>query len=391
MVLMSCAGTSNPEGSTSGTGLTIEPVMLGIHAYSEKPQTGSGGLRLVCYPNWSQIEPARGQFDWAAADAAVDAARAWGINDILFAFCGTPQWAGSPVADPKNEVLGPGSTSAPKDMNDWRNFIKAFAQHFASRINAYEVWNEATTPQFWQGTPDQMAQMTAIAYEEIHRVDPKAIVTSASMQTHKPTFLAGFIPAYLAGLKARDWPVDVWSGHFYAKDPATRRQQLTTFRDALAKANAPTHPMWDSEVNFDVSGKGGEPDGRITGDRAVAWTVRSYLDTWRSGYQREYWYLWRETYVPFVGIQTRPGDVATHALATFNGWVRGAQFTGCTGQSLVTCNFERDGSTVHITWSESGQPAVLSGGGQVCELPSGDCHAMGANETVGDKPVLIRS
>jgi len=362
-----------------------------MHAYSEKPQTESGSLRLVCYPNWSQIEPERGQFDWTAVDAYVAETEAWGIHDILFSFCGTPEWAGSPVAYPRAEVFGPGSTSAPNDMNDWRNFLKAFVHRFAGRIDAYEVWNEATTPQFWQGTPDQMAQMTAILYEEVHRADPKALVTSASLQTHKPQFLSGFIPAYLAGLKTRGWPVDVWSAHFYAKDPTTRREQLVAFREVITKASAPAHPMWDSEINFDVGAKGGEPDGRITGDRAVAWVVRSYLDTWRSGYDREYWYLWREVYVPFAGIQVRPRDATTQALATFNGWVRGTHFTGCTGQTLVTCNFERDSSTFHITWSESGQLTALSGGGQVCELPVGDCHAMGANETVGEKPVLIRS
>ena len=51
----------------------------------------------------------------------------------------------------------------------------------------------------------------------------------------------------------------------------------------------------------------------------------TFLDGWRTGVRRPYWYLWSADYYSFPGIQMRIGDASTAALNTLGDWVIGAR------------------------------------------------------------------
>ena len=83
--------------------------------------------------------------------------------------------------------------------------------------------------------------------------------------------------------------------------------QIRRVRNDLDRYAAPADlALWDTEVNYEVDRPGGAPDGRITGDKAAAWTAQTYLNGWRNGLRRTFWYLWTADYYPFPGIQMRP-------------------------------------------------------------------------------------
>ena len=390
--------TPLPEGKP----LEIGPAELTIHSFLADPQTKSTSFRMNCYPLWRDVEKKKGEYDWSTFDLALNNQKAWGAQVLMYSFCGTPEWAADGKGtDPSVEVFGPRSAVPPKDLKDFEDYVRAVVKRYKGQISVYETWNEASSPQFWQGTPEQMVEMTKIVQRVVKEEDPAAKTTMASMQTHRTDYYEGFAEPYMAALADADWPFDIYNGHFYPfgeAGPAARRKQIDMFRKSLAKLDAPKKELWDTEVNYYTGVPGGEPNGRITGDRAAAWAVRTYLDGWRKDVPRNYWYFATPEYNAFPGIQTRPGDPATRALATFHDWVLGTTFNGCEQKGdLVNCAFIKDGQQVFIAW---GEPAKgddtknvrvsypLEGAAQVCRLPDNTCETTSAL-TVDEVPVLI--
>ncbi len=385
-----------PDGKPFDIGVDT----LGIHAFQGDPQTLSTDFRMVCYPTWREVEPSKGKYNWQVFDDYLETQQSWGAKELLYAFCGTPKWAAAKVDDPAAEVLGAGSSAAPKDMKDFEDFARAVVKRYKGTIGAYETWNEASSPQFWQGTPQQMTEMTEILQRVVEEEDPAALTTMASMQTHRQDYYKGFVEPYLKQLQQADWPFEVYNAHFYPEGkggPAARRDQIALFRKSLAELDAPEKPLWDTEVNYYTNVPGGEPDGRITGDRAAAWAARTYLDGWRLDLSRNYWYLATQEYSPFPGIQTRPGDPATAGLAKFGLWVAGTRFNGCEQKGeLVNCSFIKNGSEQFIAWAESEKgdesnarvAYPLQSPAEACVLTSETCEKTSVL-TVDEVPVLI--
>lgn len=391
---------SSPKGP-QGKPFDVTAASMTIHSFEGKPETGSGGFRMNCFPLWRQVEPRRGEFNWPAFDSALQNTKSWGGQQIIYSFCGTPEWAAGKVKDPAAEVFGKDSTAPPSRISYFEDYVRAVVRRYKGQIDAYEIWNEATSPQFWQGTPDEMAEMTERAARIIHAEDPEALVTSASIQTHRSDYYKGFFPPYLKSLKKRGWPVDVWNGHFYPAGrggPAARRDQIAMMRKTLAKAKAPARPLWDTEVNYFTGEPGTNPAGRVTGERAQAWAVRTYLDGWRLNVPRNYWYFWTLKYDQFPGIQTRPGLPATKALATFSSWVVGSRFNGCDQKgAVVRCFFAKDGSDFTIAWAEGKKDSAnvtanfpLKRAAEVCRLTDGSCSQTKKLE-LDQLPVKIQS
>ncbi len=391
------AGTDIRTGRDPAEPFTIAATDLGIHSFTTKPEVPTGSIRLNCYPGWSAVNPVKGEYDWAEFDRIVAQAEEWGFTDILFVFCATPDWAGTPVAQPDVAVFGPGSAQPPADMNDYAAFVRAVVERYQGRIDGYEVWNEPSSEQFFTGTPQQMGEMTQILDDTVEQVDPAAYVLSAGFQTHLPDVYDEFIPQYFEDLKSRNWPVDGVSAHFYPVmegTPATRAQQMEQVLHDMERFGAPSDiALWDTEVNFNVNAPGGAPAGRISGSQAAAWTAQAYLDGWRLGVRRTYWYLWSADYYGFPGIQMRPGDAATQALTVLGSWVIGTEFVGCAGNAEAqTCTFRKsDGTDFRISWSNAreGTTVPVPAGSQVCPVDGSPCRSQSGDVTLGSLPVRI--
>lgn len=376
----------------------ITPNSFGIHAFTTDPQVPTGTIRMNCWPSWRQIEPTRGNRHWAIMDATLRRVESWGVRDVLFVFCGTPAWAAGSVKDPSKELpgptFGPKSTAAPKNMADWRSFVTAFVRRYAGRIDSYQAWNEMTSPQFYQGTPRQMAIMTGILNDVVAAHDPSALVVSASVQTHVLSWYRTTARKYLKALKARGWPVDAAAGHFYplAKGgPNERRKQVAMFTKDLKKYKAPRRVQkWDTEANFWTSVPGNPRAGRVKGKKAAAFVARNYLDSWDLGLRRSYWYMWSDKYEVFPGVQLRAGDPGTRAYRTLGSWTTGAKFKRCTGGKLVKCGFTRAGKKFTVAFTTKGKATYrFKGKKPVCPVTGAKCKKQKKKTTVRTLPVRI--
>ena len=366
---------------------------LGVFSGTTQPTIPNKSYVSTCVPKWATDNPEPGKYSWGQTDEFISRAEQWGFTDILSAFCITPQWAGKPIEGEDRSVVSPGGAAPPKSLKDWRTYLEAVVKRYQGRISGYSVWNEPASPQFFTGSPKQLAEMTQILYQVVEKQDPEAYVLTGGMQTHTQPY-RDYLEGYFAELAKLDWPIDGFSVHLYPPaggTPETRVERIKWVQQVVDGLGAPADlPIWDTEVNYEVSQPGGEPDGRISGQRAAAWTAVSFLDGWRTGIRRTYWYLWTAEYYGFPGIQMRPGDPATQAMTTLANWVIGAEFRGCeVADRLVDCSFAKDGD-FRIAYSTSGNVEVtLDGPAEICPVYGGDCTQGAVSVKVNDTPVRI--
>jgi polysaccharide biosynthesis protein PslG len=127
--------------------------------------------------DWTEIEPAPGEFDWQTSDRVVQQVNEQGL--YLLAQLGMdPEladfWAGQP----------------PKNIDPFTAFVSSLAERYnctaqaVGCIQAYQIWQEPNLAREWGGNrpnPGHYLSMLKRAYEAIKAANPNAIVISAGM------------------------------------------------------------------------------------------------------------------------------------------------------------------------------------------------------------------
>lgn len=117
--------------------------------------------------NFSGIAGKKGEYDFSRHDGIVDKLTAAGI-EVLPVLQGY-DW----------EVAGKRPDAVPlyRHPEEWRSYVRAVAEHYRGKVRAYEIWNEQDGG-FWKPSPNaaQYVPLLKIAYEEIKKTDPEAIV-----------------------------------------------------------------------------------------------------------------------------------------------------------------------------------------------------------------------
>jgi len=394
----SAAPTQTSAPAADGVPASI----VGMHVEGEEagnwPSAPFGALRL--WDNgtgWSQIELEPGVYKWDNLEGALENAASKGMTDVLMVLGTTPEWNATTVG--LDDYPQPGAASPPKDLKAWDAWVTEVATRYKGRISAYQIWNEANLKTFWNGTPEELAELTKRAYDIIKAIDPEALVVSASPTTRLTSSFDKFFPAYLTALGEQGWPVDVIAIHTYPAgdgDPADRGAAIQAARDYLTAAGAPDLPLWDTELNYGIAGPGDISGQDITGPRAAGFVVRTYIDDLRYDVGRSYWYIWTQraggNTGAVRGIQAFPGSDAEQGFFALENWVIGASFDGCTDDAAgaVTCTFSKDGTSWVVAWAEKGDTTytVPEGARLVCD-PLANCQEVesGASITVTEVPV----
>jgi polysaccharide biosynthesis protein PslG len=125
---------------------------------------------------WAIVQPARGPYNWAVYDRAVDEADAYGIRVDAQATYSAP-WAVGPGCAPQTTECQPASAQL------YAAYAGAIARHFGSKISAEEIWNEPNSVAFWRPAPNPAfyVQMLKDSYVAIKAADPRMIVVSGGL------------------------------------------------------------------------------------------------------------------------------------------------------------------------------------------------------------------
>ena len=407
LTVSACSGGSEPAPTGSAVTPTsgaipadaVQPSLVGMHVEGAEaeawPSAPFGALRL--WDNgtaWSQIELEPGVYKWDNLEGILANAESKGMSEILMVLGTTPEWNAKKISP--DDYPQPGAASSLKDPKAWDAWVTEVATRYKGRINAYQIWNEANLKNFWNGTPEEMADLTKRAYDIIKKIDPEALVVSASPSTRLTASFNKFFPAYLEALAAKDWPIDVVAIHTYPTangDPVARGAVIEATQAALTAAGAPELPLWDTELNYGLAGPGDLPKQDIVGVDAAGWVVRTYIDDLRYGIERSYWYIWTQKPYDLLGIQAYPGSDAEQGFFALENWVFGSKFDGCTESGdAVTCEFTRDGQTSVVAWAQTGEATYTApeGAQLVCD-PLANCTETtpGAAITLTEVPIRI--
>lgn len=142
---------------------------------------------------WSAVEPQPGKWSWEKMDKLLELGVKNGIE--LEALLGvTPRHAAKPeYASAFDEALKNAKNkndhavwsmlmgAAPKDES-WISYVSAVTNHYKGKIRLYEIWNEPDLG-FWRGTTDEYIRILRLAYGEIRKNDPNALVLSGGFAT----------------------------------------------------------------------------------------------------------------------------------------------------------------------------------------------------------------
>jgi hypothetical protein len=342
--------------SLQGPSATIPATYFGMHAHrlvqgTPWPTVSFGVLRLWdTGTTWSDLEPQKNEWRFNKLDRLVLLA-AEHQTEVLLCFGKTPQWASSITS---SEAIDDSDkqfqTGAPANLDDWRTFVTTLASRYKGKIKAYEVWNEPSARNFYQGDVGTMVQMTRIASETIHSVDPGAIVVSPSATgTNGLRWLDQFLA------QGGGHYVDVIGYHLYVTPEAPEQiPPLAAAVKSLLQRYNVALPLWNTETGWS-SPKTFPADSY----EASAYVARSYLLTWAAGVSRFYWYAWdnRDWCTLYLTTNDNHANLNADAYATVESWMVGNKLDLCSNDAnhTWTCHLSGEAGDMYIFWNPDHQ------------------------------------
>lgn len=270
---------------------------------------------------WSEIETNTNAFTWSHFDACTNVVYTNNPNcKVLFTFGSTPLWAALNTNATDGQGITNGSSSEPRDMNDWSNFVQSVAIRYKGFIQYYEIWNETDYKGFYSGAISNMVMMAQIARTVVTNVDPSAKILGPNITLGGLSWLEQFIQA---GGPAPD----IMTFHDYPTSvPEDSLGEVAGFRDLLSR-----YPPWNS---LPVWCTEGAPNIGINDSQNQGIVARCYLFWWWQNIQNWNWYAWELTNVNHtfqvpLSINPPSETPAPGGIAYSNtvNWLLGAQMT----------------------------------------------------------------
>ena len=283
-------GITAPAGAAD---VRVTHALFGVHDRTDASYTTihEGSIRLwEVKAEWQDVETAPGHYDWTILDHLVSTAHAAHASVTMVVAMTPSFYASAP-------------TLPPRDLQHYRDFVRALMHRFGHRIDSYQVWNEANIANFWTGTPHQMAQLTKAMWEVRNRFDPAAEVVAPPFPVRRPSQLTG-VSGYE---QQRVGGVPVWryydvaafnlyplpTYHGRSGVPEDSMALLKQAKQRLRQAGVPARkPIWNTEINYGLkSGShAGQPATPISQVRQASNVVRTYLLNAANGVKRVFWY-----------------------------------------------------------------------------------------------------
>jgi hypothetical protein len=323
---------------------------------------GEGGNAF----DWNIIEPTEGQFDFTAADQALELAKKHGVSFL-------PVLGGRIAVTGKSRLPGwllPRCTirtatpyrNRPQTMKEfpplesWRNYIRAIAQRYAGRITHYEILNEPNADFF----PEEYLSLLKIAYEELKAADPNCKIIAFCSSGDYGLPVGDFLDqcAKLGGL---DY-ADIASYHPY--ETANYGSRITSsdmngFCHAILTKYAParTIPLWNTELYYLTGAKGSGYAKGIYQARDIAQRYLTDLgDALGQSISVESRSLWGGNIMPSLSGDYGIQWMATSRYVAYNTLARlfeGAKPVGKfrLNERVIAYAYERDGEFIAALWS----------------------------------------
>ena len=197
----------------------IPPNYFGMILYDQTiwPTVPVGALGKGLGTTWPFIEQTQGTYNWKVLDEYVADAQAHMIPgtttplSLYWTNANIPPWAATDqsTCSTYNGTDISACTSAVSNIQYFNDFMTALVTRYKGTIQIYELWNEPNISNVYTGSVDDLATLTASAYNIIRTINPSATILSPS-----PT-AAPYLLSYLHRAGARR-PQDLMRSLFTA-------------------------------------------------------------------------------------------------------------------------------------------------------------------------------
>lgn len=193
---------------------------------------------------WDEMEPRKGVYDFSKNDRLVEIAQRHNIK-VLGLITRTPVWASG-----AEDTISP-----PRNIEDWKMFVRMLVTRYKGKITHWEVWNEPDIKKFWKGTPDEYVALLKEAYGIIKGIDPEIKVLSAGLDGNAEK--GAVYLDKLLGLGMADY-ADIIAFHPYGKTPDKSLERVRNFLSVMQKHGV-EKPLWLTEIGWQTGGWQGGP------------------------------------------------------------------------------------------------------------------------------------
>ena len=336
------------------------------------------------HTTWAQLQPEKGHWDWRMLDRSVELAASHGV-EVLYTMGRSPTWASArPEERGKNSNAPPGGMAEPRNLEDWRNYVRQVANRYKGRIKAYEIWNEPNLENFYSGTPEAMVNLAREAYGVLKEVDPSITVVSPSAVG--PTGLP-WLEEYLKLGGGRY--ADVIGYHFYVRghEPEAMLGFIDQVHEIMRKYQVADKPLWNTEAGW-------LQPYRIDPQDGPAYVARAYILNWADGVSRFYWYAWdnRGARVRMTDDDEATPTPTARAYVELQKWMVGAHMNSIRqDRGTWICQLSRDGRNSWIVWNPDRKADFdRPKGADTIRTLSGDAAGISGNRIeVGSTPILV--
>jgi hypothetical protein len=320
------------------------------------PDIGFFGWRLWdSAVAWPSLEPSKGQWSFGTLDSIAALAENEHA-EILLPLGLSPPWASARPTEAS--AYGPGNAAPPRDIEDWKEYVRTVATRYRGRITHYEIRNEPNLPRFFSGSADEMLMLAREAHDILKEVDPKNIVVSPSATSGEAGL--AWLQAYLgAGGGAT---CDVVGFHFYTggKRPETIRTLALHARRILTQAHLASMPLWNTETGWSIPSQlptAGQTPNAQRQSVIASWVSRALISGWASGLDRFYWYAWDNFTMGLTEADGRTEKPAAVAYRVTRQWLVGKRMKDwcLTSDGIYSVTLEGpEGGSTWIVWMGSG-------------------------------------
>eukprot|EP00775_Hariotina_reticulata_P004919 gene4919-5162_t len=285
---------------------------------------------------WATVQPDGPEsFNWVQMDKAFQQVKARNIR-IMFTLGQTPTWASS-QPDLRN-VYGPGYGSVPRDIEDWKRFLRALLRRYGRWIHSVEVWNEPNMQGdegFYNGTPQQLAVLALATQEVLREVKSSAMLVTPPMAGLAADAVA-FLRSYLLECKKMSVVHTGVAWHSYNMYPELDlSQSMQIMRRVMADMGLPANlPIFNTEAGI-LDG-----DFKLLGNNhtfGAGFLARTYVVNWAAGVRSLYWFAYDAYTLEGLTQSTdfsnrRPEELNEAGMAYNNvkAWLTGARMTSLT-------------------------------------------------------------
>ena len=237
-----------------------------------------------CQTGWAKCEKEKGVYDFSWLDSITDNLIRRGIKPWFNVGFGNPIYMDNV---PNETAVG----CVPlfygdETVNAWKNYIHALTEHFSSRVQYYEIWNEANIEHFWypqKPSGKKYAELVNMTAHIIRTVQPDSkIIINIS---HLDAF--DYADEFLS--HAEKSAIDVYAFHVYTNVPEFKYcENIWQLRKLLDEHGFENVDLWQ--------GEGGHPSWAYKGH----WLVKNGVS---SEYAQAVWQLRRYFLDVFFGMK----------------------------------------------------------------------------------------